>query len=33
MLLSPHPWDFPASIDRDVSRVDDLMELDDPEER
>jgi hypothetical protein len=31
MLPSPWPWDFPPSIDRDVSRVDDPMEVDDPE--
>jgi hypothetical protein len=31
MLPSPRPWDFPASIDRDISRVDDSMEVDDPE--
>jgi hypothetical protein len=32
MLLSPRPWDFPPLIDRDVSREDDLMEVDDPKE-
>jgi hypothetical protein len=32
MLPSPRPWDFPPSIDGDVSRVDNPMELDDPEE-
>jgi hypothetical protein len=31
VLPSPRPWDFPPSIDGDVSRVDDPMELDDPE--
>jgi hypothetical protein len=30
VLLSPQPWDFPPSIDSDVSRKDDPMELDDP---
>jgi hypothetical protein len=31
MLPSPHPWDFPSSIDGDICREDNLMELDDPE--
>jgi hypothetical protein len=31
MLLSPRPWDFPPSIDGDVSRKDSPMELDEPE--
>jgi hypothetical protein len=31
MLPSPRPWDFPPSIDGDISRADDPMELDDPE--
>jgi hypothetical protein len=31
MLPSPRPWDFPPSIDGDINRVDDPMELDDPE--
>jgi hypothetical protein len=31
VLPSPRPWDFPPSIDGDISRADDLMELDDPE--
>jgi hypothetical protein len=31
LLLSPRPWDFPPSINGDISRADDLMELDDPE--
>jgi hypothetical protein len=31
MLLSPRPWDFPSSIDGDVSREDSPMELDEPE--
>jgi hypothetical protein len=31
VLPSPRPWDFPPSIDGDVSRADDPMELDDPE--
>jgi hypothetical protein len=31
MLLSPRPWDFPPSIDGDVSREDSPMELDEPE--
>jgi hypothetical protein len=31
MLLSPRPWDFPPLIDRDISHMDDPMELDDPE--
>jgi hypothetical protein len=31
MLPSPQSWDFPPLIDRDVSRVDVLMEVDDPE--
>jgi hypothetical protein len=31
MLPSPQPWDFPPSIDGDISRADDPMELDDPE--
>jgi hypothetical protein len=30
MLPSPQPWDFPPSIDGDISRADDPMELDDP---
>jgi hypothetical protein len=32
VLPSPRPWDFPPSIDGDVSREDDPMELDDLEE-
>jgi hypothetical protein len=31
VLPSPRPWDFPPSIDGDISRADDPMELDDPE--
>jgi hypothetical protein len=31
MLPSPRPWDFPPSIDGDVSRADVPMEVDDPE--
>jgi hypothetical protein len=31
LLPSPRPWDFPPSIDWDISRTDDPMELDDPE--
>jgi hypothetical protein len=31
VLPSPQPWDFPPSIDGDISRADDPMELDDPE--
>jgi hypothetical protein len=31
MLPSPRPWDFPPSIDGDVSREDSPMELDEPE--
>jgi hypothetical protein len=31
LLPSPRPWDFPPSIDGDISRADDPMELDDPE--
>jgi hypothetical protein len=31
MLPSPRPWDFPPSIDGNISRADDPMELDDPE--
>jgi hypothetical protein len=31
MLSSPRPWDFPPSIDGDVSREDSPMELDGPE--
>jgi hypothetical protein len=31
MLPSPRPWDFPSSIDGDVSREDSPMELDEPE--
>jgi hypothetical protein len=31
MLPSPRPWDFPPSIDGDISRADSPMELDDPE--
>jgi hypothetical protein len=31
VLPSPRPWDFPSSIDGDISRADDPMELDDPE--
>jgi hypothetical protein len=31
LLPSPRPWDFPPSIDRDVSREDSPMELDEPE--
>ena len=30
LLLSPRPWDFPPSIDGDVSREDSPMELDEP---
>jgi hypothetical protein len=30
VLLSPRPWDFPPSIDGDVSREDTPMELDEP---
>jgi hypothetical protein len=31
LLPSPRPWDFPPSIDGDISHADDPMELDDPE--
>jgi hypothetical protein len=31
MLPSPRPWDFPPSIDGDVSCEDSPMELDKPE--
>jgi hypothetical protein len=31
VLPSPRPWDFPPSIDGDISHADDPMELDDPE--
>jgi hypothetical protein len=31
VLPSPRPWDFPPSIDGGISRVDNPMELDDPE--
>jgi hypothetical protein len=31
VLPSPRPWDFPPSIDGDVSREDSPMELDEPE--
>jgi hypothetical protein len=31
MLPSPRPWDFPPSIDGDVSREDDPMEVDEPD--
>jgi hypothetical protein len=31
MLPSPRPWDFPPSIDGDVSHEDSPMELDEPE--
>ena len=31
VLPSPRPWDFPPSIDGDISCTDDLMEVDDPE--
>jgi hypothetical protein len=31
MLPSPRPWDFPTSIDGDISRADDWMEVDEPE--
>jgi hypothetical protein len=31
VLPSPRPWDFPPSIDGDVSREDSPMELDKPE--
>jgi hypothetical protein len=31
MLPSPRPWDFPPSIDGDISREDSPMELDEPE--
>jgi hypothetical protein len=31
VLPSPQPWDFPPSIDRDISRKDSPMELDEPE--
>ena len=31
LLPSPRPWDFPPSIDGDVSREDSPMELDGPE--
>jgi hypothetical protein len=31
VLPSPRPWDFPLSIDGDVSREDSPMELDEPE--
>jgi hypothetical protein len=31
MLPSPRPWDFPPSIDGDVSCKDSPMELDEPE--
>jgi hypothetical protein len=30
VLPSPRPWDFPPSIDGDISCADDPMELDDP---
>jgi hypothetical protein len=31
VLPSPRPWDFPPLIDGGINRVDDPMELDDPE--
>jgi hypothetical protein len=31
LLPSPRPWDFPPSIDGDISCADSPMELDNPE--